>query len=208
MGRMNTVLSRYSLRERWFLGGGVLGVMVLITYVLWVGPTWDRLVLLQRLIPQKEKEMVEFAVTTREYKTDWEKVKRQEERLTAPPGFSPLSFLEESASKNKIRQNIVYIRPAVTGTMGMAGTVGLGKTPSPYKETQVEVRLENVTLLQAVPFLRAIEDAPLRMKRLSMKTRLTDSSLMDIVVWVSSYEKMILPRPMLSSGGEETLLGR
>jgi hypothetical protein len=56
----------------------------------------------------------------------------------------------------------------------------------------VEVKVENISLDQAVVFLDAIERSNyfLRIKRLNIRTRSTDSKKLDITFVVSSYEKI------------------
>lgn len=171
---------RLSPRERWILGGGIGIGLVLIVYFVLVGPAWDRMVTLDRLIPQKEKEAREFDNLKGEYLGVAQAIQEIERRLPNSNQFSPLSFLEETATKNQIRANIAYIRPLAP------------QLRDPYREIPVEVKVENVTLARIVPFLSAVENAPypVRIKRLALKTRFSDPSLMDITFLVSSYERI------------------
>lgn len=173
-------VNRLSPRERWILGGGGLVALLLVGYVALLGPAWERMTQLDRLIPQKEKEAGEFANLRENYVAVSNGIREMERRLPVQNQFSPLSFLEENATKNQIRTNIAYIRPLAP------------QIHEPYREIPVEVKVENVTLARIIPFLSAIENAPhiLRIKRLTMKTRFSDPSLMDITFVVSSYEKM------------------
>lgn len=173
-------LMRLSPREKWVLGGGGTIAFLLIFYFVLVGPLWERMEILDRLIPQKEKEAREFAALKGEYLTVSQGIQEIERRLPTTNQFSPLSFLEETAAKNQIRPNIAYIRPLSP------------QLHDPYREIPVEVKVENVTLARIVPFLAAVENAPfpVRIKRLSMKTRFSDPSLMDVTFLVSSYERM------------------
>lgn len=171
---------RLSPRERWILGGGAVLGLVLIVYSMLVGPILDRMAILDRLIPQKEKEAREFAALKGEYLSVSEGIQQIERRLPTTNQFSPLSFLEETATKNQIRPNIAYIRPLAP------------QLHDPYREIPVEVKVENVTLARMISFLSAVENAPypIRIKRLTMKTRFSDPSLMDLTFLVSSYERM------------------
>lgn len=173
-------LMRLSSRERWVLGGGAILGFLLVVYFSLLGPTLERMALLDRLIPQKEKELQDFARLQEEYRTISQGIQEVQRRIPAANQFSPLSFLEETAARNQIRSNIAYIRPMVP------------QLQEPYREIPVEVKVENVTLARIVPFLTSIENAPfvLRIKRLSMKTRFSDPTFMDITFVVSSYEKM------------------
>jgi len=172
-------LMRLSMREKWVLGGGGILAFVIIVYFTQVDPTIERMAQLDRLIPRKEQSLNEMMQLKGEYLDLSEKIQRLENRLPAETTFSALSFIEENAAKNGVRSNIAFIRPL---------------TPQynrPYREIPVEVKLENVSLSQIIPFLTAIETAPqqLRIKRLAMKTRFADQDKMDVTFLVLSYEK-------------------
>ncbi|MFY9270711.1 MAG: type II secretion system protein GspM [Candidatus Manganitrophaceae bacterium] len=170
---------RLSTRERWVLGGGIITAISLILYMFVVGPMWERKVVLDRLIPQKEKEIREFSRLKGEYAAVSQEIEGIERRLPSAGQFSPLSFLEETANQNQLRGNIAYIRPLAP------------QVHEPYREIQVEIKVENVALARVVPFLTAVENAPypVRIKRLALKTRFSDPSLMDATFLVSAYEK-------------------
>lgn len=162
------------------MGGGGLAALLLVGYVALLGPAWERMTQLDRLIPQKEKEVAEFASLRENYLAVSNGIREVERRLPLQNQFSPLSFLEENATRNQIRTNIAYIRPLAP------------QIHEPYREIPVEVKVENVSLARIVSFLSAIENAPhtLRIKRLTMKTRFSDPAFMDLTFVVSSYEKM------------------
>jgi len=176
---MDQSFSRLSSRERWVLGGGSLVALLLIGYANFFAPAWERMALLERLIPRKESEVREFAALKDEYLRISEEIQKIEEGLPRENEFSPLSFLEEKAARNQIRSNIAYIRPLPP------------QVHASYREILVEVKVQGVTLARVIPFLNAIETAPytLRIKRLSLKTRFSDPTHMDITFLVSSYEK-------------------
>ncbi|MBI3359054.1 MAG: type II secretion system protein M [Nitrospirae bacterium] len=177
---MNRFLAKLSTREKIFLlaGGGICALIFLFIFL--INPLWERTEQLSRLMPQKEKELEQFRRLAEEYFFLSGQMKEVEARLPQRNQFSPLSYLEEIAKKNEVRGNIAYIRsvPAIF--------------QKPYQEVPVEVKLENIPLARTVPFIDAIEHAPyfLRIKRLNLRTRLSDPKNLDITFVVSSYEKM------------------
>jgi len=177
---MSLSLAKISTREKVFLVAGGLVSAFILLFVFLISPIRERSDNLSRLIPQKEKELEEFKRLEEEYFFLSGQMKQIEARLPQKNQFSPLSYLEEIAKKNDVRKNIAYIRsvPAIA--------------QKPYQEIPVEVKVENIPLTRIVPLIDAIENAPyfLRIKRLNMRTRLSDPKNLDITFVVSSYEKM------------------
>ena len=172
-------LIRLSKRERWMLGGGGVLALFLIVFFTLVDPALQRMRQLDDLIPRKARALETLTRLQAEYLNVSREIRRIEARLPAEGVFSPLSFIEENAAKNRIRNNIAFIRPLAP------------ESHKGYRAIPVQVKVENVTLFQIVPFLTAIEQAPhyLRIKRLSIKTRFSNPDMMDVTFLVLSYEK-------------------
>ncbi len=169
-------LSGLSTRERVALGGGVVIAATLLVYMFWLEPAWERMATLTRLIPRKAEEIAAFEKEQAQYATLAVRIASLEGRIKG--GGAPFSFLEGHAEKNQLRRHIVFIRPLAPAEH------------PPYREVAAEVKMDGVRLGQIVPFLGAVERFPYRIKRLSMKTRFADPSLLDVQFVVSSYEKM------------------
>jgi general secretion pathway protein M len=62
--------------------------------------------------------------------------------------------------------------------------------PEGYKETTVEIRIENVTLYELVNYLTMAENSqqPMRIKRLNIKTRYDNPKKLDSTVVITSLE--------------------
>lgn len=163
------------------LGGGGIAALSLIVYFMLADPALQRMTQLERLIPRKERDFSELVNLRQEYHAISDEIDALEKRLPLEGGFSPLSFLEENAAKNRIKNNIAFIRPLTPQ-----------EHQSRFREVPVEVKIEKVTLPQIIPFLNALENSPhpLRIKRLSMKTQFSDPDLLDVTFLVLSYEKV------------------
>jgi len=61
-----------------------------------------------------------------------------------------------------------------------------------FREMGVEVKVQNVTLEQAVRFLSSIDDSPhlIRVKQLRMRTRFSDSRFMDATFLTVTYKEL------------------
>jgi hypothetical protein len=168
----NQWISRLSSRERRVVAVGVVLTISILGYFLWLDPTLSRMQKLDRLIPQKEEQTTAFETQRAAYLALSQKVQQAERQMRG--ARSPMVFVEEVAGP--LRGNIVYVRPLPTQA-----------TP-PYQETSAEVKMENVRLTQVIPFLREVAQTS-RIRRLAMKARFSDPSLLDVTFVVSSYRK-------------------
>jgi type II secretory pathway component PulM len=171
---------RLSSRERTFLAVGVGLSVILLGYHFLFSPFMDRLRTMDRLISQKENEIVEITQLRKQVLAAQQKISGVENRIVQDRNFSLFSYLEGIAVKNQIKDRIVFIRPQPSQVSG------------DYREVAVEVRMESVTLSQAVKFLETIQASPqfLRVKRAHLKTRYNDPRLLDGTFVMASYEKV------------------
>lgn len=173
--------AKRSPREQLFLTVGLLFTVALMGYQFGLSPFLDRLTRLDRLIQQKEKEIVEITQLRDQYLLASQKVSAIESRLsTDKEGFSLFSYVEGIAVKERIRDRIIFIRPQPAQVSGN------------YREVAVEVKMEGVNLPQVVSFLQGIQSSPqyLRIKRAQFKTRYNDPKLLDGTFVLASYERV------------------
>ncbi|HEY8370151.1 MAG TPA: type II secretion system protein GspM [Thermodesulfobacteriota bacterium] len=166
-------------RERRLVVGGALVLALTLLYVLVVEPLVTRNRDLDRLIAQKTREYGEVVRLGEEYRQAQARLESLRARLSrAPQNFQLLSYLENLAVQNGIRDRIAYMRPQPPATTGS------------FREQSVEMRLDAVTINQTVRFLDQLASAPpgLRVKRLSMVRRYDDANRLDVVVQVAAYQ--------------------
>jgi Tfp pilus assembly protein PilO len=169
-------------RERLYLIIGGVSLIGLLIYGVYsaAGSYLDRMKGLDRLIRQKQEALTTLDQIQREYVRIKRQVGSLDERIQKDQGqFSLLSFLESLAGTADVRTRIAYMRPQAAVPM------------DPYREISVEMKIENVTLDQAVRFLSAIEQAPhvLKIKNLHFRTRYANPQFLDVTFLVSTYEK-------------------
>jgi type II secretory pathway component PulM len=171
---------RRSSRERAFLTIGAVLSVILLGYHFLFSPFVDRLRIVDRLITQKESEIVEMSQLRKQVLAAQQKISGVENRIVQYKGFSLFSTVEGIAVKNHIKDKIVFIRPQPSQVLG------------DYREVAVEVKVESVTLAQTVKFLETIQASPqfLRVKRAQLKTRYNDPRLLDGTFVVASYEQV------------------
>jgi len=171
-----------SSRERIYLILGGITLLGLFLYGVYSAAAayGDRMNTLERLIQQKQ----EARSTLNEIGKEYVQIKGQigilDDRIQKDQGqFSLLSFLESLAGTAEVRSRIAYMRPQAQVQVDQ------------YRETSVEMKIENVTLDQAIRFLSSIEQAPhvIKIKNLHMRTRYANPQFLDVTFLVSTYEK-------------------
>ena len=173
---------RITPRERIYIIIGGVTLTGLLLYGIYSAASsyLDRMKGLDRLIRQKEEALTTLEQFRREYVQIKSQVGSLDERITKDQGnFSLLSFLESLAGTTDVRSKIAYMRPQAAVPVDL------------YREVSVEMKIENVTLDQAVRFLSGIEQAPhvLKIKNLHFRTRYANPQYLDVTFLVSTYEK-------------------
>jgi hypothetical protein len=180
MAKTGPFLARLSQREKRFLFVGSTLIALILFYLYLIDPIRQRTVQLDQLIPKQAVALKTLSGLSEEYRFLSTQIKAIEGRLPEKNQFSPLSYLEDIASRNDVRDRISYIRSMVP--VPQAG----------YQEIPMEVKMEDISLSRIVPYLSTLENAPyfLRIKRLNIKTRYADPEKLDVIFVVSSYEKL------------------
>jgi general secretion pathway protein M len=168
---------RINPREKQMIIFGGCFVVALLIYALVVSPYLKAMELMDRRIAGKTEELREVLALQQEYSRLKEKTKFLERMVQSTPGFSLLSFLENLATRNQVKGQIAYMKPVTT------------PASERYRESSVEMKLENITLKQLVDYLYGIEESKesIRIKRLNvMKNK--ETALLDVTLQASTFE--------------------
>ncbi len=165
-------------REQYMLLGGGFILVLLLTIDWGILPAIERIDRLDRLISQKEQDVSTFNQLNGSYQLthrQLNKIKAQLDRQEAT--FSLVAYLEQLTITQRMNHTVVGLRPQSSAPY------------EGYQETAVELSLEKVALSQIIRFLETLESSQqyIHVKRFSMKSRFSDSSLLDIRLTVSSY---------------------
>ena len=165
-------------REKLVIIAGGVVVALLLFYRFGLSPALERLRMLDRLVAVKERDLHEMK-TLRETYLAQKSLMEEVNRRLAQRGqdFAIFSFLEELANKTGIKNNIMYMKPALT-------------TPGElFRESSVEMRLEGIALQQLTRYLYDIERAPqlLRVRRMHIKPRPANPDQLDVTFQVSTF---------------------
>jgi len=166
-------------REMWTLA--IAGALViLILGYLGVDAVLQSYNTLEDKTRVEKEEMKRITRLREQYRQTHSQLQAIREQMEqADKGFSPVSFIEDLATKEQIR-----------GNMGAAKqkTIPLGED---YKEDLVEIELNDIPLQELVNFVHKIENSGhlLRVKRLKIKTRFDNRNLLHVTMQVSTYSK-------------------
>ncbi|VAX17498.1 hypothetical protein MNBD_NITROSPINAE04-954 [hydrothermal vent metagenome] len=156
------------------------GVFVAVI-ILWLGvyePMATRKEVLKRKIKVKSEELLEVSALSGRIVTEKRHLERFESALKKQPeGFSSLARMENLATKAGMRKNITSMSPQASTDIGG------------YKESSINIKVEKVSLPQLVMFLESMRGSGsiLRIKRISIKPKYEDASILDVSMSVASY---------------------
>ena len=169
---------RITGREKTFLTGGAcfLGLLLILQFIFY--PALKRTHELDRLIPQKERELRELRLLHKEF--DSLKEMRAVMMKKVPAGeraLSPLSKLDGWIERCGLRQNIRSIKP-LSAASGGAETM------------TVEVLMEKADLPHLTRFLYEVQSSPggFRIARMTIKPRYTTPRYLDASLQMVFYQ--------------------
>ena len=153
------------------LFGGVAAALILL-YVYALAPFTSDLSRKRELIPRKEKDLAEMKVLKEQY---LEIQARLREAQAAAAKRGPLlTEIENITKRANLGGKIVSLKP-------QAGVQTEG-----FKESIVEVKLDNITLYDVVNYVYLLEKEALRIRKLQFKPRYDNPKLLNATVLVSS----------------------
>lgn len=172
---------RLGKREKRVLAGGFVFLLLLAFWLLALAPVIDRMNWYDKKSLQKEQDLVEMDPLKESYLKLRKHVDQIEHRIgQGKPGFSFPAFLENLAAESKIKNHMTTLRPHSSQTF------------ENLKSNEMELKLEDLTLAQAVDFISRIEGSTefLYISHLQIKTRYGEPKNLDLALTVSHYEKI------------------
>lgn len=174
---MRSFLLRLSQRERVAITLGAVFVLGAILYGLVLSPALEKRSRWLSMAVRKKQELARFE----ELKTRYVELTRSlsgfEKRIgSSRGGDSLLARLESGAREAGIQDKIASMKPLKT------------KMESGIEESSVELRLEKLDLGSLTGFLKNVEDKDrlIRIRRIRIKARFDDPSLLDATLLVST----------------------
>ena len=171
---------KFTKRDKHLVALAACSLLIFFLMQFLILPFFESRERLQSGLKAKEAGLREIIALRAEYNAFREGSRDIEQRLAArPPDFTLFSFLEKEAGKTAIKDRIKYMKPSVST-----------KDSGPFKEAQVEMKLEGVTLPQLVGYLRLIEStaAVVSIKRISIQENKRETGGLDAILQVLTFQ--------------------
>ena len=178
-----TLLAKFNKlnkRERYIimLGVGVAFIIIVAQFI--VEPVLNRTEQRKRKLQTKAMMLEQMRQWQAEYDALTQKANFSKSRFrNRPRGFNLFSFMDRLAKESGVKDRIIYMKP----------TKKVQKN-SPYKLSQVEMKLEAITLEQLTNYLYGIETSKnmVDIKKISISKKDKKQGLITAVMQVETFE--------------------
>jgi type II secretory pathway component PulM len=153
--------------------GGIAAVLIVL-YALVLSPLLSDLSRKRELIPKKEKDLVEMKALRAQYLDIQQQL--QAAQAAAAKRGPLLTDIESITNRTNLSSKIVSLKP-------QAGVQTEG-----FKESIVEIKLENIALYDLVNYINQLEKDTLRIRKLQFKPRFDNPKLLNATILVASAE--------------------
>jgi len=153
------------------LFGGAAAALILL-YALALAPLMEDLSRKRELLPRKEKDLAEMKVLKEQYREIQQRL--QEAQAAAAKRGPLLTDIENITKRANLGGKIVSLKPQP------------GVQAEGFKESIVEVKLDNITLYDVVNYVYLLEKEALRIRKLQFKPRYDNPKLLNATILVSS----------------------
>lgn len=156
--------------KKFLIYGGPIALILLFAIML--RPIYAELDRKRERIPKMERELAEMRVLKDQY---LEMQRRLQEAQAAAARRGPLlTEIENVTKRANLSGKIVSLKPQA------------GVQTGSFKESIVEIKLENVSLYDVVNCVNQLENATLRIRKLYLKPRFDNPKLLNSTILVSS----------------------
>ena len=166
-------------REKFLVGIAGSCIVLFLLFNFLVFPLIDGKDRLAKGIKKKEAGLDQIIRLSSEYQTYQKGSQGVQQALgRRKQGFTLFSFLDEAAGVSDVKTYIKYMKPSVSPGTG------------PYKESNVEMKLEGVTLEQLVGYLNRIESPNdlVNIKRITISENKKEQGYLDAILQVFTFQ--------------------
>ena len=175
------MLTKLTKREKYavYAMSGAVLVFIIIQFIVF--PSFDREKRLKRELQAKSEALREMIVLKSDYGEIEKRTHASSVRFAnREKGFTLFSFLDRLTGEARIKEYVTYMKPSTTVQKN-----------SPYKVSQVEMKLQGLTLQQLTAYLYMVETSKnmIYVKRLSIVKTGKQEGFIDAVLQVETVEK-------------------
>lgn len=170
---------KFARREKYLISAAAVSIGIFCLFQFVVFPFFDTRRRLQRGVSAKKDALNEIAQLSSEYNRYRRSSQNIQQIITnRRKGFTLFSFLESKAGEAGIKEYIKYMKPSIS------------KEASLYRESMVEMKLEEITLNQLVAYLYRIEsrDNVVSIKRVSIKKNKKKPGYLDTILQIVTFQ--------------------
>jgi general secretion pathway protein M len=175
-----TGFNKLEKREKRIVVAGIIFLVCFALFHLTVSPLLQARQQTQKALIQKKEDIKKIRQLQEEYRQLQNQAVNIQNRLQKrSPSFTLFSFIEERATKAKVKQQINSMTPSTSEGEG------------PLQESRVDLKLEKISLQQLVDFLQQIEstDDVVTIKRISIQENSKEEGLLDVVMQIITFIK-------------------
>ena len=172
-------IEKLSSRERWVVFGGIGFILCFAVLQLVIIPVVDAENNLEKSITRKKQELAEIKKLQQEYyslKSEAGTIQARIDQRGA--GFSLFTFLDQQATKAKVKKQIMYMKPSTV-------------TGDELNEAMVEMKLQQITLTDLINYLRLVEsdESIVFIRRFSIQESGDKQGYFDSILQIVTFEK-------------------
>jgi general secretion pathway protein M len=168
-------------REKYSLYALSVVICLFVVFQFLVFPSLDKRERLKRTLQAKTDILEKMTALQSEYNTIKKKTELSKSRFEKrDAGFTLFSFLDKLTGKAGIKNHVTYMKPSTSVQKN-----------SPFKISQVEMKLQSLTLQQLTSYLHMVETSNnmVNIKRLSISKTGKQEDLIDAVLQVETAER-------------------
>jgi len=170
---------KFAKREKLFVSIAACFIAIFFLFQFLIFPFFEKRERMKRGIEAREKDLKDMALLSAEFKARKNDSQEIQKILAGrKKGFTLFSFLERAAGEAQVKEHIKYMKPSTS------------KGTGPYKESTVELKLENLTLNQLIGYLYRIEKPKdlIIIKRISIRENKRESGYQDAILQVLTFQ--------------------
>ncbi len=168
-------------REKYSLYALSCVICLFVIFEFLVFPSLDKRERLKRTLQAKTDILEKMTALQSEYNTIKKRTELSKSRFAKrDTGFTLFSFLDKLTGKAGIKNHVTYMKPSTSVQKN-----------SPFKISQVEMKLQGLTLQQLTSYLHMVETSKnmVNIKRLSISKTGKQAGFIDAVLQVETAEK-------------------